>query len=218
MVGALFHHQMNQLSFFGSTCTWYTIPSPWSTDTAEGIQIDDGSLVEHWQGPEMFVTVWCRCCWRQERLKQKILYVPSAALRFATFLVSFNILLCSVPAPELVTGARLAQRRVLGLKQKYKWSPGRRSHASWCENLILLMPIKSRSPKHSQEHTAVLPHCCLSFIHQLNSFSGVGTPTLLWLRECKHPFFHLGGQCLPPPGHGGGQGPISTLLNTTAPV
>ena len=83
------------------------------------------------------------------------------------------------------------------------------------------MPIKTRSPKHSREHflwMAVLPPCCPSLVHQLNSFSGVGTHALLWLRECKCPFFHLGGQCLHPPGHVGGQGPISTLLNTTAPV
>lgn len=90
------------------------------------------ALVVPWQGPEVFVMVPWGCRWRQERLKQKILYVQSAALKFATFGNLQYPSLSSVPTPELVTGARLAQRRVLGLRQKCEHSPERRSHASWC--------------------------------------------------------------------------------------
>lgn len=88
-------------------------------------------------------------------------------------------------------------------------------------NLILLMPIKTRSANHSWEHflwNSVLPPCYPSLVHQLNSFSGVWAPTLLCLRDCRRPFFLLRGQCLPLSGHVRGQGPVSTLLNTTVPV
>lgn len=77
------------------------------------------------------------------------------------------------------------------------------------QNLILLMPFET------QPGTLPLDDCPSPL---MNSFSGVRTPTLLWLRKRKHPIFHLRGQHLPPPGPVGGQGPISTLLNTTAPV
>lgn len=51
----------------------------------------------NWRDPDMSVTgralaglrgagtVSWGCCWRKERLKQKILDIPSAASRFATF-------------------------------------------------------------------------------------------------------------------------------------
>lgn len=101
------------------------------------------------------------------------------------------------------------------------------------ETELLYRIVSSSQPlEHNPQNTArntsfgkssfLLSPCCPSFVHQLSPFSGAEKPmfsSFLWLRECKHLFSHLGGQCLPPPQHVEGDNePVSTLLLTTAPV
>lgn len=64
------------------------------------------------------------------------------------------------------------------------------------QNLLLLLPSKTRPPKHGWEQflwMVILPPCCSSLVHQLNSFSGVGISALLRLTEC----ISGAGACLP---------------------